>query len=67
MTIEQWQNLSLENREKLISAVFNSSYLALTHAGLNPKEDSIINEVLRVTSINGDKAYINIHKEIKVI
>ena len=67
MTIEQWNKLSNGAKEKLISEVFNSVYLAATHFAQNPMEDAIIQEVLRVTVIVGEKAHIDIHKEIQII
>lgn len=65
MRIEQWNELSQDVREKLISAVFNNPYL-MTHAERDPKTDPIIKEVLRVTLINGDTAYITINKKMKI-
>lgn len=64
MTIDQWNNLSVDNRETLITAVLGSQFLALTRAERNPKEDPIIKEVLKWVSINGNVAYVNIHKTI---
>ena len=66
MTAKQWSTLSKDSRESLIFAVFGSQYLALTRSDKNPEEDPIIKEVLKWTQLNGDVAYINIHKEIKV-
>ena len=65
MTVEQWNDLSLEAKEKLVVAVFNNQYLCM-RAAKNPETDAIIKEVLEVTSINGDVAYVNIHKKVKI-
>lgn len=65
MTVEQWNALSQDTKEKLITAVFNNQYLSM-RASRNPEEDALIKEVLSVTSINGDTAYVNIHKKIKI-
>ena len=65
MTVEEWEALSQESKEKLVTTVFNNQYLAI-RATRNPREDQIIKEVLEVTSLNGDVAYVNIHKKVKV-
>ena len=65
MTVEEWNALSQDTKEKLITAVFNNQYLSM-RASRNPEEDVLIKEVLSVTSINGDTAYVNIHKKIKI-
>jgi hypothetical protein len=65
MTVEQWNSLSPESKEKLITAVFNNQYLSM-RAARDPNTDVLIQEVLSVTSINGDPAYVNIHKKVKV-
>lgn len=66
MTVEQWNSLSTNSREELIEAVFGNQYTAYTHAQLNPAEDSVIQEVLRLTVLKEDIAHIDIHKEIRV-
>ena len=65
MTVEQWNELSQDSKEKLITAVFNNQYLAM-RASKDPNTDVLIQEVLSVTSLNGDVAYVNIHKKVKV-
>lgn len=65
MTIEEWNALSQDSKEKLITAVFNNQYLSM-RASRDPNEDVLIKEVLEVTSLNGDIAYVNIHKKVKV-
>ena len=65
MTVEEWNALSQDTKEKLITAVFNNQYLSM-RAARDPNEDVLIKEVLNVTSINGDTAYVNIHKKIKI-
>lgn len=65
MTVEQWNALSQDSKEKLITAVFNNQYLSM-RASRDPNEDVLIKEVLSVTSLNGDVAYVNIHKKVKV-
>ena len=65
MTVEEWEALSPESKEKLVTTVFNNQYLAI-RAMRDPHEDQIIKEVLEVTSLNGDVAYVNIHKKVKV-
>ena len=65
MTVEEWEALSQESKEKLVTTVFNNQYLAI-RAMRDPHEDQIIKEVLEVTSLNGDVAYVNIHKKVKV-
>lgn len=65
MTVDEWNALSQDTKEKLIIAVFNNQYLSM-RASRNPEEDVLIKEVLSVTSINGDTAYVNIHKKIKI-
>lgn len=66
MTTEQWNALSKEAKEALIYAVHGSQYLSLTRAERNPQEDPIIKEVLKWTQLNGDIAYVNIHREVKI-
>lgn len=66
MTIEQWNSLRLNDKEKLISMVFNNDYISVVHAYKDPEKDPVIKEVLSVCSINGDTIYINIHKELKI-
>jgi len=65
MTVEEWNELSQDAKERLMTAVFNNQYLSM-RASRNPEEDVLIKEVLNVTSINGDTAYVNIHKKIKI-
>ena len=65
MTVEEWNNLSQDTKEKLIVAVFNNQYLSM-RATKNPETDVLIQEVLNVTSVEGDVAYVNIHKKIKL-
>lgn len=65
MTVEEWNALSQDTKERLITAVFNNQYLSM-RASRNPEEDVLIKEVLDVTSIEGDVAYVNIHKKIKI-
>lgn len=65
MTIEQWNALSQDTKEKLITAVFNNQYLSM-RAARDPNTDVLIKEVLDVTSLEGDVAYVNIHKKIKI-
>ena len=65
MTVEQWNELSQDAKEKLITAVFNNQYLSL-RASRDPSTDVLIKEVLEVTSITGDVAYVNIHKKVKI-
>ena len=65
MTVEQWNDLSQDAKERLITAVFNNQYLSM-RASRDPNEDVLIKEVLSVTSLNGDVAYVNIHKKVKV-
>lgn len=66
MTTAEWSKLSKEQKERLIDAVFNSSYLAVTHAEKNPANDGIIKAVLSYVTLNGNMAYINIQKKIKL-
>ena len=66
MTIEQWNTLCDDDKEKLISAVTNNSYIAFTNAKMNPETNLIIKGVLGCVQLNGDTAYINIHKEVKL-
>ena len=63
MTVEQWNALSQDSKEKLLTEVFNNQYLAL-RASRDPNTDTLIKKVLDATSLNGDIAYINIHKKI---
>lgn len=65
MTVEEWNALSQDTKERLVTTVFNNQYLAM-RATKNPNDDPIIKEVLSVTSINGDVAYVNIHKKVKI-
>lgn len=65
MTVEEWNALSQDSKEKLITAVFNNQYLSM-RASRDPNTDVLIKEVLDVTSLNGDVAYVNIHKKVKV-
>lgn len=65
MTVEQWNALSQDTKEKLITAVFNNQYLSMM-ASRNPEEDVLIKEVLSVTTLDGNTAYVNIHKKIKI-
>lgn len=65
MKVEEWNALSQDSKEKLITAVFNNQYLSM-RATRDPNTDVLIQEVLSVTSINGDTAYVNIHKKVKV-
>lgn len=66
MSIEQWNSLDKDTKEKVISEVFWSTYIAVTHADKNPKMDTIIQEALRVTTIVGEYIHIDVHKEIKI-
>lgn len=66
MTKKQWEELSLTSREDLINEVFNNQYLAVVHAPKDPRDSPIIWKVLSCTTINGDTAYINIHKTVKI-
>lgn len=65
MTVEEWNALSQDTKERLVTTVFNNQYLAM-RATKDPNSDPIIKEVLSVTSINGDVAYVNIHKKVKI-
>lgn len=65
MTVEQWNNLSQDAKERLITAVFNNQYLSM-RASRDPNTDVLIKEVLDVTSINGNVVYVNIHKKVKL-
>lgn len=65
MTVEEWNALSQDTKERLVTTVFNNQYLAM-RATKDPNSDPIIKEVLDVTSINGDVAYVNIHKKVKI-
>lgn len=65
MTIEQWNELSPDTKEQLMIAVFNNQYLSM-RAARDPEKDVLIQEVLKVTSLNGNMAYINIHKKVKI-
>lgn len=65
MTVEQWNALSQDTKERLITAVFNNQYLSI-RASRNPEEDILIKEVLSVTTLDGNTAYVNIHKKIKI-
>lgn len=65
MTIEQWNELSSDAKERLMTAVFNNQYLSM-RATRDPEKDVLIQEVLKVTSLNGNMAYVNIHKKIKI-
>jgi len=65
MTVEEWNALSQDTKERLVTTVFNNQYLAM-RATKDPNSDPIIKEVLGVTSINGDVAYVNIHKKVKI-
>ena len=65
MTVEQWNNLSQDAKERLITAVFNNQYLSM-RASRDPNTDVLIKEVLDVTSLNGNVAYVNIHKKVKL-
>lgn len=65
MTVDQWNELSQDSKERLMTAVFNNQYLSI-RASRDPEKDALIKEVLDVTSLNGDTAYVNIHKKIRV-
>lgn len=65
MSIEEWNGLSQDTKERLITAVFNNQYLSM-RATRDPETDVLIQEVLNVTSVEGDVAYVNIHKKIKL-
>ena len=65
MTVEEWNALSQDAKEKLVTTVFNNQYLSM-RASKNPETDAIIQEVLNVTSIEGNVAYVNIHKKVKI-
>ncbi len=65
MTVEEWNALSQDTKERLITAVFNNQYLSM-RASRNPEEDVLIKEVLSVTTLDGNTAYVNIHKKIKI-
>lgn len=65
MTVEEWNALSQDAKEKLITAVFNNQYLSI-RATRDPETDALIQEVLSVTSINGNIACVNIHKKVKI-
>lgn len=65
MTVDEWNALSQDTKEKLITAVFNNQYLSM-RASRNPEEDVLIKEVLNVTTLDGNTAYVNIHKKIKI-
>lgn len=65
MTVDEWNTLSQDTKEKLITAVFNNQYLSM-RASRNPEEDVLIKEVLNVTTLDGNTAYVNIHKKIKI-
>lgn len=65
MSIEEWNELSQDTKERLITAVFNNQYLSM-RATRDPETDVLIQEVLNVTSVEGDVAYVNIHKKIKL-
>lgn len=66
MTKKQWDSLRLTTKENLINAVFNNQYIAVVNAPKDPKDSPVIMEVLNCTDINGDTAYINIHKTVKI-
>lgn len=65
MTVEQWNGLSQDAKERLMTAVFNNQYLSM-RALRNPEEDTLIKEVLNVTTLDGNTAYVNIHRKIKI-
>lgn len=65
MTVEQWNELSQDAKERLMTAVFNNQYLSM-RASRNPEEDVLIKEVLNVTTLDGNTAYVNIHRKIKI-
>ena len=65
MTIEQWNALTADSKEALIEEIF-SQYMAAVHAEQNPNTDPIIKTVLQYVSLNGNTAYINIHKVKKI-
>jgi hypothetical protein len=65
MTVEEWNALSQDAKEKLVTTVFNNQYLSM-RASKNPETDVIIQEVLNVTYIEGNVAYVNIHKKVKI-
>ena len=65
MTVEEWNALSQDSKEKLVTTVFNNQYLSM-RASKNPETDVIIQEVLNVTSLEGNVAYVNIHKKVKI-
>lgn len=65
MTVEEWNALSQDAKEKLVTTVFNNQYLSM-RASKNPETDVIIQEVLNVTSLEGNVAYVNIHKKVKI-
>ena len=66
MSINDWKSLSRDKQEELIQNVFNSTYLAATHASLNPETDAVIQEVLRVTTVAENTAFIHIYKKVKL-
>ena len=66
ITIEQWHSFSDDTKMKLISEVFNSSYLALTHFAKNPLEDTVVLVAMRVSTLVGNVIHIDIHKEIQI-
>ena len=65
MTVEEWNSLSQDSKERLITAVFNNQYLSM-RASKDPNTDVLIQEVLSVTSIEGDVAFVNIHKKVRI-
>ena len=67
MTIEQWKSLNEDTKMRLLSDVFNSTYLAFTHFDKEPIEDPTILEALRVSTLSDTRISIDIHKEIKLI
>ena len=66
MTTEQWNSLRLNDKEKLISTVFNNDYISVVHVYKDPEKDPVIQEVLSVCTLEEDTIHINIHKELKI-
>lgn len=46
--------------------VFHNSYVAFTHLNKNPESDTIIQEVLKHTELDGDIAHIIIKKSVRL-
>lgn len=66
MTKKQWNSLSDDSKERLITEVFNSSYLAAVSANRKVEDNPILETVLKCTKIKDDTAHINIKKHVRI-